>query len=168
MSLYRHFLHVDHGEAESNGLLASEVHDDHLMTSVLNSRGTTIALSFHQLSTLSCPRNSAHRAGNRNKIGSGKYRPHRDIVTRRVRVRTRRVRLPDEHIGRGAGKSWEANPEFGLDPESLRCRAHTDAGLDLRILGERIALANCHEPHHIWHAAGIAGRNQFAQPGQFR
>jgi hypothetical protein len=98
-------------------------------------------------------------------IGSGKHQPNRDIVTRRVRVRTRRVRLLDEHIGLGAGKSWEANPEFDLDPESLRCRSHTDAGFDLGIRRERNALARRHEPHHSQKGCCVAGCEQLLRIG---
>jgi hypothetical protein len=36
-------------------------------------------------------------------INSGEHQSHRDIVTHRVRVRTRRVRLLDEHIGPNPG-----------------------------------------------------------------
>ena len=66
------------------------------------------------------------------------------------------VRLLDEHIGLGAGKSWEANPEFDLDPESLRCRSHTDAGFDLGIRRERNALAR---RDHIQIQAAVGGHH---------
>ena len=79
-------------------------------------------------------------------IGSGKHQPHGDIATRGVRVRTHRVRLLDEHIGLGAGKSWEANPEFDLDPESLRCRSHTDAGFNLGACREINVVASGNDP----------------------
>jgi len=90
-------------------------------------------------------------------INSGEHQSHRDIVTRRVRVRTRRVRLLDEHIGLGAGKSWETNPEFDLDPESRRCRSHTDAGFDLGIRRERNALLSGDILHDSQKAGRIAG-----------
>src|SRR3984957_18301020 len=93
-------------------------------------------------------------------INSGEHQSHRDIVTCRVRVRTRRVRLLDEHIGFGAGKSWETNPEFDLDPESRRCRSHTDAGFDLGIRRERNALLSGDILHDSQKARRLAGRAQ--------
>ena len=98
-------------------------------------------------------------------INSGEHQSHRDIVTCRVRVRTRRVRLLDEHIGFGAGKSWETNPEFDLDPESRRCRSHTDAGFDLGIRRERNALARRHEPHYSQKGCCVAGCEQLLRSG---
>src|SRR5277367_6010156 len=105
------------------------------------------------------------RAGKRNIIGSGEHQPHGDIVARRVRVRTRRVRLLDEHIGLGAGTPREANPEFDLDPESLRCRSHTDAGFDFGIRRERNVLARRHEPHRSQKGRCVASCEQLLRIG---
>src|SRR3984957_15432686 len=98
-------------------------------------------------------------------IGLGKHQPHSDVSTHGVRVRTQHVRLLDEQISLGPGKPREVNPEFHFNPESLRCRSHTDFGFNLGPCRELNVVASGNDPHDSQEAGRIAGCEQLLRSG---